>query len=216
MIPVLAVPILTRPDLLERMVASIDYPIGRLVVIDNGDCTNYFPLAKNPNVPVISIVRLPANLGVAGSWNLAIKATPFAPYWLIANFDIEWPSGSLARFAEEADPRKLVLSGGAPPWCAFAIGEALVAEVGLFDESLHPAYFEDDDYKRRVDAAGYPIVLSGIPVEHRNSSTLAAGYGEKNVRTFDSNGAYFAAKLARDDYSEGRFSLRRRRENSWD
>ena len=40
MIPVVIVPILTGPQLLYRMLDSIDCPIARLVIIDNGDALN--------------------------------------------------------------------------------------------------------------------------------------------------------------------------------
>jgi hypothetical protein len=35
-IPVLGIPILSRPDDLTAMLASVDEPVGRLVIIDNG------------------------------------------------------------------------------------------------------------------------------------------------------------------------------------
>ena len=37
MIPAMIVPVLNRPDLLERLLASIDYPVADLLVIDNGN-----------------------------------------------------------------------------------------------------------------------------------------------------------------------------------
>lgn len=214
------VPVLTSPELLYRMLASIDHPIGTTVVIDNGRgvvsagevsyLTEYW-------CDDVYILRMPSNLGVAGSWNLGIKATPFAPWWLVANFDVVWPAGSLEGFSIVADPSGLVLSGGAPPWCAFALGEKVVQEVGLFDESLHPAYMEDDDMARRVEAAGLPIRRSTIPVHHDNSSTIRVPkFRDRNDTTFHSNAQYYAAKRSRGDLSEGRWSLRRRRELSWD
>jgi len=151
---------------------------------------------------------MPANLGVAGSWNLGIKAAPFAPWWLIANFDITWPPGSLKMFAQEASTDQIVLSRCEQPWSAFALGENIVRRVGLFDEGFHPAYFEDNDYSRRC--SNEIIRPSAIPVQHANSSTLdAADYGEKNNRTYLSNLDYFQG-------GGGGWSLDRRRANSWD
>ena len=40
MIPVMIVPILTGPQLLYRMLDSIDAPIAHLVIIDNGRALN--------------------------------------------------------------------------------------------------------------------------------------------------------------------------------
>ncbi len=36
MIPNLIVPVLNRYDLLQRFLDSLDYPIGHLLIIDNG------------------------------------------------------------------------------------------------------------------------------------------------------------------------------------
>lgn len=209
------VPILTRPELLRRMLGSIDYPVKHLIIVDNGGC---LPIGRQVvgNVQRTSMIHMPANLGVAGSWNLGIKAAPFAEWWLVVNFDAWFPAGSLARFDNKANRGALTLSGGSPPWCAFAIGDDVVSRVGLFDEALHPAYFEDNDYVRRCEAAGVAVVQSDIPVHHDNSSTLAAGYQARNDVTFQSNAAYYRDKVAREDFTAGEWSLARRRDLSWD
>lgn len=218
MIPVLGVPVLTRPELLYRMLESLDHPVERLIVIDNGDCVSdtAVHLRAAGMVTHVTVLHLPTNLGVPASWNLIVKATPFAPSWLVVNFDATFPAGSLAAFDEAARPGALVLSGGDPAWCAFAVGEHVVSRVGLFDEFFHPAYFEDVDYARRVLAAGLPIIESGIPVRHDNSSTLNAGYHGRNARTFDANCEYNEQKRTRGDMSEGHWSLERRRGLTWD
>lgn len=215
MIPVLIVPVLARPDLLERMLDSIDHPIGTLIVIDNGH-TWPGPFEPRPGIDNAYLLRMPSNLGVPASWNLGIKATPFAPWWLVANFDITWPAGALAEFCKAGRRDALVLSGGQPEWCAFAIGDKVVEQVGLFDEAIHPAYFEDTDMERRVGLAGIDIVRTGIPVRHDNSSTLRAGYEDRNAHTFAANMAYYRGKVATDDRSQGGWSLKRRRELTWD
>ena len=208
MIPVMIVPILTGLKILYRMLDSIDYPVSKLIIIDNGDCLNTSTGWPVEHVQSTKVIKMPANLGVAGSWNLGIKAAPFAPWWLIVNFDVTWPAGSLKMFAETANADEIVLSQCAQPWSAFAIGENVVKRVGLFDEGFHPAYFEDNDYARRC--SGEVIRPAPIPVNHQNSSTLAAAdYGEKNNRTYISNLDYFQA-------GGGGWSLERRRANSWD
>lgn len=215
MIPAMIVPILTRPELLHRLLSSIDYPVRHLVIIDNG---GVLPLGQQvvENVQRTSVIHMPANLGVSGSWNLGFKAAPLAPWWLVVNSDAHFPAGSLARFDNEASRGALTLSGGAPEWCAFALGDEALERVGLFDEMLHPAYWEDDDWLRRADAAGVPVVHSGIPVHHDNSSTLAAGYQRHNEVSYPANAAYYADKVAREDYGPGGWSLERRRALSWD
>lgn len=217
MIEAMVVPVLANEGLLYRMIASIDHPVQHLVVIDNGDCVSNWECTNNPLVDKVSVLHLPANLGVAGSWNLGIKVTPFASSWLIVNFDVTWPIGSLKLFAGSMQRNALVLSSGDPEWCAFGLGDQVVQGTGLFDEALHPGYFEDNDYERRVLAAGFPIHRPGIQVNHDNSSTLKVGkYADRNAYTFARNHDYYLAKSFRGDLGEGRWSLRRRRELSWD
>ena len=216
MIPVMIAPILTGPDLLYRMLSSIDHPVGHLLVIDNGRCVGPRLLQDVQHVERVTLLPMPSNLGVATSWNLGIKCTPFAPWWLICNFDIVWPEGSLAAWAADDRRGSLSLSAGAPPWCAFSIGEDVVGTVGLFDEALHPAYFEDNDMERRVHHAGLPVVKTGIAIHHDNSSTLRLGYRDKNQATFTSNHRYYSRKASMEDYSAGEWRLQTRRRQSWD
>lgn len=216
-IPVLGIPILNNAGKLYDLLQSIDFPVGRIMVIDNGNVLNHVTAKTITRYGKVDIITPGANLGVPGSWNLIVKCNPFAAHWLIVNNDITFPAGSLERFATEARTDALVLSGGAPPWCAFSLGEDVVAKVGLFDEGIHPAYFEDNDYERRCTHAGVPVVHSGIPVAHDNSSTIKQPrYAEANNRTFAANHAYYAAKAYRGDMSAGEWSLRTRRELSWD
>ena len=217
MIPALIVPVLTRADLLYRMVASIDFPVQHLIIIDNGRVINPTQLGDwSPEVERLSLLPMPANMGVAGSWNLGIKVTPFAPWWLIANFDTTWPPGALSSWCANDRHKTLSLSAGSPPWCAFSVGEEVVKHVGLFDEGLHPAYFEDNDYQRRVEHAGFEVVNTGIAVHHENSSTLKSGYHAENNRTFTDNQRYYQRKESMQDYTAGQWSLATRRRNSWD
>jgi len=213
MIPVLIVPVLARPELLYRMVNSIDHPVGHLVIIDNGDVVG-IPPATLPGIDKVSVVRLPSNLGVAAAWNLGIKLTPHAPWWLICNFDITFPPGALERFAA-IQTGGLVLSAAAPPWACFAVHDETIQHVGLFDESFYPAYWEDIDYERRVRSAGIPVLQSNIVVDHDNSSTIAS-IPNRNTETFHANHAYYQHKVERGDFSEGGWSLQRRREQAWD
>jgi GT2 family glycosyltransferase len=216
-IPAMIVPVLTAPHLLYRMVASIDYPVRHLVIIDNGRCVDPTQLGDwAGRIEQVNLLPIPANLGVAGSWNLGIKVTPFAPWWLVANFDITWPSGSLSAWDTGDRRGTLCLSAGSPPWCAFSVGEQVVARVGLFDEGLHPAYFEDNDYQRRVEHAGLPVDHSGIPVHHDNSSTLANGYRDKNHATYQANANYYRRKQSLEDFTAGEWRLSTRRAQSWD
>jgi GT2 family glycosyltransferase len=217
-IPALIVPVLTDHDTLYRMLESVDEWVDDLVVIDNGNTISRFKITalNRKNIGRRHVWRMPNNLGVATSWNLGIKALPFAEWWLVCNFDVVWPVGALREFASAARRDALVLSGGTPPWCAFAIGDHVVDRVGLFDEGLHPAYWEDIDYQRRCEAAGVEVVRSGVRVEHANSTTLQQGYHGLNARTFPENAARAQARAAAQDMTSGEWSLEARRRLSWD
>lgn len=216
-IPAMIVPVLANPAKLYTMLRSMDLRPDRLIVIDNGDVLNPVTVRDSAHGMKVTLLTPGANLGVAGSWNLGIKCAPFAPWWLICNFDIVWPMGAMARMATAARRDALVLSAAAPPWACFSIGDQVVSKVGLFDEGIHPAYFEDDDMTRRVTHAGFPIIQSGVYVEHDNSSTIKVPeYQAANNRTFPANHQYYSRKVASGDMSAGEWSLKTRRELSWD
>ena len=220
MIPVLGVPILARPELLYRFLRSVDHPVGHLVIVDNGGVVDEdLAWQSCEQAERVSVIHIPTggNLGVAGSWNLIVKVTPKAPFWMIANFDIVCPPGTLRSMAEAAPHTGLVLCGETQAWCLFTVSAQAVDRLGLFDESYHPAYFEDDDYLRRAVCHGVSVARNlDAPVHHDNSSTLAAGYADANNLTFNLNAAYYQAKADRGDFTEGRWSLERRRMLSWD
>jgi len=215
MISALVVPILNRYDLLERLLVSIDYPIENFLLIDNNPKSD-FVLMTNENVKNQFHIKMPTNLGVPSSWNLGIKSLPYSDYWLIVNNDAYFPKGSLEMFAQHSAPDRLLLSGGSPSWCAFSLGSEIVKKVGLFDEGFYPAYYEDNDYVRRMNYHKLPVHQSDIPVSHDNSSTIGSGYSEHNGRTYPDNMIYFDNKIKSNDYSEGRWSLERRIKNRWD
>ena len=164
----LVVPTLTRHDLLQRMLASVDGEVDHLVVIDNSG--RGVDLPDGPWTESTLLV-MPSNLGVAASWNLAIKMAHRDPFVMIASDDMWWPEGAMDRMAEMSGEDRLVVSETWPHWCAFTIGMGVVSKLGLFDEGYFPAYFEDTEYERRM-TEGHVERLFGPSVGHDNSSTL--------------------------------------------
>ena len=214
MIPNLIVPVLNRYDLLQRLLDSIDYPIGHLFIIDNGDGPSEV-IEMPDTVTEVTYSPMPNNLGVSGSWNLGIKALPYDPKWLIVSNDAYFTEGALEEFSKAGND-EIVLSSNFPHWQAFSIGEGVIREVGLWDERIYPAYYEDDDYKRRTEYYGIKT-RNGPEVAHTNSSTINADgkLAARNSETFLSNSQYYRGKVAAEDYSEGGWSITRRRKNSW-
>jgi GT2 family glycosyltransferase len=194
------------------MLDSVDVPVDHLLVIDNGTGAD---LTFNDNFKRVTVLDLPANQGVSGSWNLGIKSFPYAQRWFIVSNDVVFEPGALEMLAQ-ARRDEITLTGDAPHWQAFALGDEAVNDIGLFDESLFPAYFEDNDYMRRAEFVGVNIRRLDLKLRHDNSSTIKAGYQEKNAKTYASNERHYQAKVARDDYSQGNWSLEIRRENGWE
>jgi GT2 family glycosyltransferase len=214
----LIVPVLNRYDLLQRMLDSVDVPVAHLLVIDNGASIMAQPLELKlgNNFAKVTQLQMPANLGVAGSWNLGIKSFPYAHRWFIVSNDVVFRQGALEKLAE-ARRDEITLTGQAPHWQAFALGDEAVNDLGLFDEcGFYPAYFEDNDYMRRAEFAGVNIRRIDIDLDHDNSSTIKAGYQSKNDKTFFANQRLYQSKVDANDYSSGTYSLEIRRANGWE
>jgi GT2 family glycosyltransferase len=209
----LIVPVLNRYDLLQRMLDSVDVLVDHLLIIDNGLGTDTLEISDK--FSKVTHLRMPANLGVAGSWNLGIKSFPYAHRWFIVSNDIVFAPGDLAKLSQ-AYRDEITLTGSAPHWQAFALGDEAVTDIGLFDESLFPAYFEDNDYMRRADFVGVNIRKLELDLHHDNSSTIKAGYQSKNDKTFVANQRHYQSKIDSDDYSPGTWSLEIRRANGWE
>lgn len=216
----LTVPVLNRYDLLERMIASIDFPIAHLLIIDNGASS----VLEDIQIEVPDVVEhttylpMPANLGVAASWNLGIKSFPYDNRWFFASNDVVFRPGALERLCE-AHTDEITLSGMFPFWQVFSVGYEAVRRLGFFaDESFFPAYFEDNDLTARANHYEVPIRKLDLPLDHDNSSTLKSDplFQTLNGDTFARNQAYFRDKVAREDFGPGRWDVERRRVNGWE
>jgi GT2 family glycosyltransferase len=215
----LIVPVLNRYDLLQRMLDSVDYPVGHLLIIDNGasEVDEDIELNIPPCVEHTTYLPMPANLGVAASWNLGIKSFPYADRWFFVSNDVQFHSNSLERLCE-ARTDAITLSSVFPFWQVFCAGYDAVRRVGLFDEAFFPAYFEDTDLMRRAERAGVPVVKLNVPMVHDNSSTLNSDphFVHRNSNTFSNNQSHYSNKVANEDFGPGGWSVQRRRANGWE
>jgi GT2 family glycosyltransferase len=194
------------------MLDSVDVSVDHLLVIDNGTGSD---LTFNENFKKVTVLNMPANLGVSGSWNLGIKSFPYAHRWFIASNDVVFEPGALEKLSQ-ARRDEITLTGDAPHWQAFALGDEAVGDIGLFDECLFPAYFEDNDYMRRAEFVGVNIRRLELKLRHDNSSTIKAGYQEKNAKTYIKNEKHYQSKIESNDYTAGGWSLEIRRANGWE
>jgi hypothetical protein len=160
--PVIGIPYINRPDLLNRLITSLEYSKGInvrsfdfRVVINAVDYMRY-------DCPTETVFSAGHNLGVAASWNTIIKTSPLAPYWIIFNSDILLGSDDLLKIKDFVEPR---LDTHALFFCygmsAFVITPLALQTIGWFDENIHPAYLEDCDYHYRAKLAG--LTMADIP-----------------------------------------------------
>ena len=215
MIPVLGFATLSKFDMAQRLLDSIDYPVQKLVIVDNSGKKAWIP-EPNDYVQELWTIRLPHGLGANGAWNLIIKTTPFAPYWVIPNDDAWFEPGALQTIAENVDPQKFNFVDINPKWSCVVPGEGAILTAGLWDEIFHPIYYDDDEYEWRMNMLG--VEFNHIPanVHHDNSSTLRSGYNEKNNKTFSRNRSMFTNKVASNNLKEMGWQLKVRRDNAWD
>lgn len=235
-IPILSIPVINRPDLLARCIASIDAPVGRLVVIDNSPTGGYAAVVEAHVPDCVNdwfVCEPPSNLGVAASWNLAIRTAPAEPWWCIANADTEFGPGDLARLAVEMERGGARWVGCNGDWRVMGISREVVERVGFFDENYHPIYGEDVDYERRCDLDGIPRYFIQGTSTHAGSAAIRSDerYARANRRTHPANHAYHVAKWGGTFRGGERFTtpfdsgaplshwtldLRRLRDNAWD
>lgn len=177
-IPVLIVPTLYHYDLLQNMLDSVDWPVEHLLIIDNGGDLKECSCSYAQKIDIIS---LPSNLGVASSWNLGIKLTPFARWWLIANDDILWVPGKLALFEKHIIERSIVADWRPlTAFSGFAIDEQTIGDVGLFDEFYYPGCGEEINYWARANKAG--IAAIDIPDAFQLQGSIGRTRSEMNQR----------------------------------
>lgn len=196
MIPVLACPVISRFELLEAMLATIDYPIGRIVVVDNS-LTGW--TSAHDELP-ISYLRPIGPLGYPGGINAVIAQTSDAPWWAWANADLVFGPGDLAHIASVmggvTGPRHVTGSHRGLRNAYGAMNAACVEAVGLFDEwAFYPIYFDDDDFERRCHLARVEWIRYDGGIRHAGSATIAdPTFAVANGRTFRMNRANYIAK----------------------
>lgn len=215
MIPVLGFLTYSRFDLADRLLDSIDYPVEHLVIVDNSGKRQYEP--KKPElVKNLWLIQVPYGLGYSGGLNLIVKTTPFAPYWLLVNDDTVFQPGSLKKISERVDTDAINFLSIMPKWSGFVLGEGAVLKAGLFDERFHPIYFEDNDYERRLMAAGVKANFINAEIAHDNSSTLNSGFHSQNDKTYHANQRLYQSKVDANDLTAGEWDLGIRRVNAWE
>lgn len=188
---IIGIPTINRADLLNEALANYfeDFKQTEIVICDNG---GQEIITRENN---FVIYKPEKNLGVSGSWNMImdyadkVKAT----HVLMLNDDIY-----LGKSEEEINtiirlwkPEFLCTELN---WCSFILSVDAYKKIGKFDENFFPAYFEDNDYFRRMMLLNIPIVMNAMlnPIIYRNSMTILKTPELNNG--FEKNRQYYISK----------------------
>lgn len=199
-VPVIGIPVLNHPQLLAECVASIDYPVERLVVVDNspdGEMGAVAAQHASPYVEDLFVGEPPANLGYGPSANLVYRTHLDAPWVGIANADVVFAPGDIERLdlalSVMTDRPALV---GLGDLRLFGVTQPFLDAVGLFDENFAPAYCEDVDLLYRARLAGAHVEFLPTGTTHVGSVSYRSDprYAPGNARTYPRNVAYYEAK----------------------
>lgn len=183
---VIGIPSLNRLDLLERCIESAlagTVVPDTIMVVDNsgGAYGTAWHERFGERVDVHTMHR---NLGVAKSWNaLAPQAAGYN--LILSNDDIVFAPDTLAQLlaVAEATPRAGIVSAiEGQRFSLFWMSFEAYQQIGPFDEQFYPAYFEDNDYARRLTLAGWKLAVAPSEVRHGGSSTLQAYTPEQMER----------------------------------
>ncbi len=191
----LAIPTYRRFVLAAACVASAYQgacPPDRVLVVDNSG-------GRCPAIVGAQIVPGREPQSVARAWNDAARLAG-ADWLILANDDTQFAPDTIQRLraAAEANPKAGIVSPiEGLRFACFLLRRAAFEAVGPFDEQFAPAYFEDNDYARRLTLAGWELAVAPSDVRHVGSATIRSYHGPEARlagRQFDANKQRYLAK----------------------
>lgn len=201
---------LRRFDLLARMIASAESgtrPPDRYILLSNGGTlthawrTGQFAAAMAVRSPLTEVREL-GRTSVAAAWNKAFQLGQ-GDYTVVTGDDVVFGKDTLRGLVAEADahPEALFVYPRvmeSQMFCVFLARQELFRRIGYFDERFFPAYFEDNDFCRRMRLAGIePRAVDCDGYLHDVSSTLKSFSGkemEEHHAQFRENQRKYVAK----------------------
>tara|TARA_R110002126_G_scaffold290225_1_gene446716 strand:- start:2396 stop:3148 length:753 start_codon:yes stop_codon:yes gene_type:complete len=178
-IPILATQTLNGVKNVKKLIESVDYPVEIFSLILNNenfdiliDLKKYCDSKPNEFIDKIEISWHPTNLGCAPSWNYHFKQYPYAEYFVKADDDIEFSKGDLEVMSNTlANGNHMVFFNRGTKYACFGISKKTLKIVGLFDENVWPANYEDDDFQNRLRLSNINDTFLEIDIKHISSGT---------------------------------------------
>lgn len=168
--------------LLERLAASIDYPVQRKMVFNNG-IEGILDEFGDKHSDWIVLDSPTGNKGVADSWNECAKLFPESPSWMLCNEDCWFLPGQLEAICKCSDQHldePLMYPNSSQPFYCFVWHAWGKHHVGEFDANFAYAYYEDCDYRvrmRLMGITGHSYAIEGKPpVQHGKPQTGGMNY----------------------------------------
>lgn len=196
MISILVPTIALDISLLERLDNSFDYPVDSRLLISNGDTDAVLKWkAKSKNEWKVMHTN---NLGVAGSWNIAPEYFS-NDHWLIINDDHELVPGALEKICKAVENNPgydIYYVNQYEAFDIFVWTRQAVEKFGLFDENFFPAYFEDWEYRLRLNLgkAKTFIIEESFHVKHGKPKPAGELYSAMLAKVKPINEDYFMRK----------------------
>ena len=213
-IPLIGALCLIRTDLLKRLIESIDYYVDTFVILLQGNLSFDISEINNHYIKKFVIINASFNIGVSRGWNYILKRFP-SKYWIICGDDTFFEEGSLEKICNYMSTEKAlenVFIGyklkvndniSNAEFTNFILTQKSLDKVGLFDENIYPAYFEDNDYWKRIVLSGEKtFIIENVNIFHANkdgggSVTLHSvdnDYRSRMNKCYEINGKYFHSK----------------------
>lgn len=220
-IPVIGVLTLLRTDLLIRLINSIDYPVENLIILFQGknleeeaEKENIEQFIQNKFIEKYTFIYCNMNIGVSRGWNYILR-NYMKEYCLISGDDNYFENGTLQKIAEYMNIDSLdnvfiglnikrkdntIVPAG---FNSYIITHKIHEKVGLFDENIYPAYFEDDDLWKRIVISGEKTItipntyiFSGDDnyTESCTLNSVTLEYRDKMHQCYLRNEIYFYSK----------------------
>jgi len=195
------VPTLKCYDLLDNFIHSCEKSTivpDQYVIVDNG--FNYVPRAYSEKIKII----IPENNTpwcVSKCWNYFMKNIEGIK--ILANDDIWFHPYTLSKIVEDVTTRSEDWFSLQKPdgtmlgFSCVIIKDSTYKEVGEFDETFYPAYYEDCDYLYRMNLLNKKEHHIICDFEHKHSATFKSFNQEEQNRhhtTFTKNQNYYKAK----------------------